>query len=147
MKKFKIVLYKKDQTWLFDDLERGIFQEPFVMGASELLQHHINEKSLGDKKAGVIVEFSTHPIENHDIRLVCIKKHKPFKLLALKRRFGSHVVAHVKNTGKVKYIVDEDAEPTSGDYIDQLGQKCWLCPAQLKFFGSVADVIYAKILP
>lgn len=142
---FEITLYRHGSTWLFDDDTRGIKAEPFVMGASEVIQKYLDRKGLGKRKKGVIVEFSTELIDNADLVLTCIKKHRPMKLSETQRRFGNATHVHLSNVSSLfNFEIDENAEPTSADYIDQEGQQCWLCPAQLKFFGSVADVIYAR---
>lgn len=142
---FSINLYREDTTWLFDDESRLIKAEPFVMGASEVIQKYLNRKGLGSLDKGVTVEFSLEPIDNPDLVLTCTKKCFPLKLAETKARFGKHATAHLSNISSLfKYEEDTNAEPTSAWYVDQEGDECWLCPAQLKFFGSVADTIYAR---
>ena len=53
------------------------------------------------------------------------------------------LMTHISNTVSLRY--DKSKKPTSAYYTDQEGDKLWLCPAQIKFFGAVADTIYAKI--
>lgn len=138
---FEITVYRIRNTWFFDDISRGIVSEPFVCGASEMLQHHINKKYSKRKRKGVKIQFSTIPIPNCDIKLTVTEKCYPLTISQLKTRFGDWLPNH-KNNVQTNY----SATPTSAYYVDQEGNKCWLCPAQLKFFGNVADEIYAIIL-
>lgn len=140
---FKITIYRQGKTWLFDDIQRGIVNEPFVCGASELIQKHLNKKGFGRRRKNVTIAFSPSPIPDADIVLTCIEKCYPMKIGKMSELFGGHLMTHISNTVSLGY--DKSKEPTSAYYIDQEGQKCWLCPAQLKFFGQVADIIYAKI--
>lgn len=140
---FIINLYRIETTWFFDDKDRNITAEPFVCGASEMISKYLKRKGKSDEKSNILVEFSTEPIENADITLTCIEKHRPMLMSVLKAKFGSLVYNHLDN---IEWEEDLNAEPTSADYIDQEGDECWLCPAQLKFFGKVADNIYAKFI-
>jgi hypothetical protein len=38
-------LYKKNSTWAFDDDKKSIVAEPFVLGMSEIITHHIPNKN------------------------------------------------------------------------------------------------------
>jgi hypothetical protein len=108
---FEISLYRIGKTWFFDDKDREIIREPFVAGASEIIQKYLNKKGLGRRRKNISIIFSTTWIPNWDIHLVCTEK-----------------------CGK-----------TSAYYKDQEEDVCWLCPAQIKFFGQIADEIYATI--
>ena len=142
---FSIDLYREEGTWLFDDESRNIKAEPFVMGASEVIQRYLDRKGLGSLDKGVEIEFSLEPIDNPDIVLNCTKKCFPLKLAETKAKFGKHTATHLNNISSLfKYEEDTSAEPTSAYYVDQEGDECWLCPAQLKFFDVVADTIYAR---
>ena len=37
-------LYKKNSTWAFDDDKKAIIAEPFVLGMSEIITHHVPNK-------------------------------------------------------------------------------------------------------
>lgn len=139
---FQINLYRQASVWMFDDTTRSIKAEPFVCGASEMIQKYLDRKGDGRIK-DVLIEFSLEPLNNADIILTYIKKHKPLKLVQLQDNFGEFMSNHLSN---VSYIEDDNAKPTSADYTDQEGDVCWLCPAQLKFFGKVADTIYARFI-
>jgi hypothetical protein len=41
----QLSLYKSNGTWMFDDVARQIFAEPFVLGMSEIITKHIPETS------------------------------------------------------------------------------------------------------
>lgn len=110
---FSIQLYKKHGCWVFDDELRGLVAEPFVLGATELISYHLKLKGVRKRKP--VIQFSLTEIPNAEIVLTCTKKH----------------------------LNPVTGEATSGDYVDQHNNKCWLCPAQVKFFGVVADTIYA----
>ena len=53
-------------------------------------------------------------------------------------------VVHLTVTEKL-YDSNGSGEATSAWYTDQQGNRCWLCPAQMAFFGKVADNIYALV--
>ena len=38
-------LYKKDNTWAFDDDNYGIVNEPFVLGMSEIISHYAPDRT------------------------------------------------------------------------------------------------------
>jgi hypothetical protein len=140
---FKILIYRQGKTWMFDDKERNIQAEPFVCGASELIQKHLRKKGLGRRKKNVSITFSTQEIGEADIVLTVTEKCYPMKIGKMQDLFGGHLMTHISNTVSLGY--DKTKNPTSAYYIDQEGDQCWLCPAQLKFFGQVADTIYARI--
>lgn len=136
---FFISAYRQGNTWLFDDKSRGILREPFVMGASELIQKYLDKKGI-KKRKNVPLVFSTEEFPNAEVVLVCSEKLYPNKIV------GYNSIEKNQKVVKVPVMEpDTTAEPTSAWYTDQEGHKCWLCPAQLKFFGKVADTIYAKI--
>ena len=135
---FFINAYRQGKTWCFDDKLRGLVAEPFVLGASELIQKYLDRKSITDTE-NVPLVFSLQPFPQHDVVLNCYEKNYPTKWF--------NKIAVENYSTEIKSYVDEMTEEkaTSGWYIDQEGDKCWLCPAQIKFFGQVADIIYAKI--
>ena len=63
-------IYKIGKTWFFDDENRKIFREAFVLGASELIQSMLDSKNI-KKRKNIIVIFSTQRIPNYDILLTC----------------------------------------------------------------------------
>lgn len=130
---FKISAYKDNDTWYFDDEKRGIFEEPFVLGASEMIT-----KMVGSDKTTCTLAFSEQYIPNADNVLKCTELVYPV----------TSIEKEVDEKGKTshKYIYDTKKEPTSGWYTDLDDHECWLCPAQLAFFDKVAETIYVKVL-
>lgn len=129
---FSIDVYRKKNTWYFDDNERGIKKEAFVCGASELITSLLGKKA----KTGTLL-FSESFIPNSDRLLVLEEYGYP----QIRNGFTSY-----KGKTVPKYEDDKSAEPTSGWYQTDKGEKCWLCPAQLAFFGKVALTIYVKVI-
>lgn len=136
---FFISAYRQGNTWLFDDESRGILREPFVMGASELIQKYLDKKGI-KKRKNVPLVFSTEEFPGAEVVLTCTEKCYPTKFIGYTQKRVADKVVDVSLREP-----DTTIEPTSAWYTDQEGHTCWLCPAQLKFFGEVADTIYAKI--
>lgn len=129
---FTINVYKEGSTWYFDDNDRDIKREPFVLGASELITYLV-----GNDKQKATISFSESAIPNADLILTCTTKCYP------------QVISSVTKVGDRSiplYEEDIESEPESGWYVDQHGNTCWLCPAQLKFFNKVANTIFVKVL-
>lgn len=126
---FVINAYRQGKTWMFDDKQRGLVAEPFVLGASELIQKYLDRKGMKRRRKNVQLLFALQPFPEAEVTLTCTEKCYPMKL-------GK----------KLNWVRDDKSQlPISAYYKDQEGQQIWLCPAQLKFFGTVADTIYAKI--
>ncbi len=134
---FTIDVYKVGKTWYFDDESRNIQKEAFVLGASELIT-----TLLGKKKRKGTISFSTQPIPNHDIFLTCTEKCHPYVKTGETKKVENPKTK--KSYYTPVYIEDKTQPATSAWYVDENGESCWLCPAQLAFFGSVAETIYAK---
>jgi hypothetical protein len=133
---FEITLYRSGMCWCFDDEVRGIYHEPFVAGASELITKHLERKNI--LRDGVKIIFSTTPLDDYDVHLRVVEKHNPLEIYT--KFTDDQLNTHIGNVG----IDVATSKPTSATYIDQEGDICWLCPAQLKFFGEVADEIFAR---
>lgn len=136
---FTIDVYKLENTWYFDDASRNIQREAFVLGASELITGLLG----ADKTKGTVC-FSTGPIPNYDIFLTCTEKCYPngqSTKIEVVRVAGSDATVL-----KPVFEADPTQAPDSGWYVDEHGNTCWLCPAQLAFFEQVADTIYIKKL-
>lgn len=65
----KIILYKYEDTWYFDDESRGIKFEPFILGASDIIIQTLERKGYENANYGIPVEFSTEGSESNDIYL------------------------------------------------------------------------------
>ena len=136
---YTILAYKKEQVWCFDDASRNIKEEPFVCGASELIDKLVLNK-YGKKKRKVRFVFSENPIKDHDCFLTLTEAHYPLKATG---RFTTMLIKGKYVTRPI-YADDKKKAPVSGTYISEDGDICWLCPAQMKFFGRVANTIYVK---
>lgn len=112
--------------------------EPFVSGASELIQKYLDRKGITATQDVPLV-FSTQPFPNADTTLFVTEKNYPYKVVGLEKR------EVLGKTVDFPLYKEDLTAPNSAWYIDQEGDECWLCPAQIKFFGQVADIIYAKI--
>lgn len=129
---FTINVYKDGNTWFFDDADRNIKREAFVLGASELITYLV-----GNDKDKATISFSESAIPHADLILTCTEKCYP-QTLAQMTTIGGRLLPI--------YEEDKNSEPESGWYVDQHGNTCWLCPAQLKFFNKVADTIFVKVI-
>lgn len=119
---FSIKVYRHPNiktTWVFDDDTVGLKAEPFVLGASELIDYHLKLKNIKSRKP--VLTFSQVEVPNADI------------ILTRTKAYG---------------ILPGDGTSDdfrSGDFIDQYGNKCWLCPAQLLYFKQVPEKIWAFV--
>jgi hypothetical protein len=57
-----------DETWVFDNLAVGLYQEPFVSGVPEMIDYLV--KDIPDARAGFRLLFSASPFPGHQQRLV-----------------------------------------------------------------------------
>jgi hypothetical protein len=147
---FRILIYKQGKTWMFDEERLGIKAEPFVLGASELIQKYLDRKGMKRRRKNIPITFSKGYIPGADIVLTCVlkcypisSKFKELDTLADEGDINALVTLH--DISLQEDISDYSKEAESAWYVDQEYQECWLCPAQLKFFGKVAETIYAKI--
>lgn len=136
---YTITAYKKQQLWCFDDSSRNIKEEPFVCGASELIDKLVLDK-YGKKKRKVSFVFSETPIKDYDCLLTLTEAHYPY----IPTGKYKTVYTKGKRTNIPVTVEDKTQNPISGTYISEEGDVCWLCPAQMKFFGKVANTIFVK---
>ena len=109
------------------------------MVLNELIQKYLDRKGITSDKDVPLI-FSTSLIPDADVTLIVTEKNYPSKIVGTETREFAD-----KTFTFPIYEEDKSQAATSAWYIDQEGDKCWLCPAQIKFFGAVADIIYAKI--
>ncbi|MBI5591833.1 MAG: hypothetical protein HY881_15280 [Deltaproteobacteria bacterium] len=57
--------YKYNGTWVFDDERLGLFQEPFVSGADDVIEKMVAEINNAEK--GFTLLFSSTPFPGHQI--------------------------------------------------------------------------------
>lgn len=136
---FTIDCYLDGNTWFFDDKARGIQREAFVCGASELISLLAQKAGYESGVKNIRIAFSETMIPGYDCHITAIQKDYPHIPSGEFKSFAGVGLVEI-------FMPDETAPATSATYVDEEGNKCWLCPAQLKFFNHVADHIYAKII-
>ena len=67
-----IAPYRHAGTWVFDDPNRGLYQEPFVAGIPEVIDKIV--KDIPDAEEGFRLLFSAHPFPSHTHTLVWKRK-------------------------------------------------------------------------
>jgi hypothetical protein len=109
--------YQYKGQWVFDDEEKGLKKEPFVLGADILIDLVVKDSDLndatGDPKDG-------------------------FKLIFSKEKFPTWIY-HLwwKNS----------EEGGNWYHSPEFGMDCWLCPALFKYFDTAPNQIYFKAEP
>ena len=153
-----ILAYKIGNTWMFDDHHRGISGEPFVSGASEMFTFYV-ERVIKERYPDMnpnfcTILFSLHQMPDYDILLSLYDYTLPLKRVTplAETRGKSKVRQKYGNTyagPRIEYVEDEDATPTSGYFVTQAPDslECWLCPAQLAYFGQVPDHVFIRLEP
>ncbi len=63
--------YKYHQTWVFDDEQAGLKQEPFVSGAPEIIDVLVQD--ISNIEEGFRLLFSAFPFPNYQAELTWIK--------------------------------------------------------------------------
>jgi hypothetical protein len=127
-------VYKWHNSWVFDDLSRGLIKEPFVEGADHIfefvIQHAgphfgVSPEARFEQGAYVDTLFSASAFPNHDI---CIEK--------------------VSNQGQEERDFEDgtDYAVKHCTYDSSLvGWALWLCPALFKYYPFPGpDKIYMK---
>ena len=67
---FVIFARKIHDTWVFDDAQRELTEEPFVLGTSEAIDFVLNNKDVNECK----ITHSRHPFPGWDVK--CMRMHK-----------------------------------------------------------------------
>lgn len=57
--------YKHEGVWVFDDQQVGLVREPFVMGASEIIDRMV--ENIPNAEQGFSLFFSDEPFPGHQI--------------------------------------------------------------------------------
>jgi len=127
-------IYNWQNSWVFDDLSRGLIKEPFVAGADHIFDFVVQQigsrfgvspRAYSEQGTYVDTLFSTSPFPNHDI---CIEK--------------APIQAHEDHD----FEDGTDYTVKSCTYDSSLvGWKLWLCPALFKYYPFPGpDKIYMK---
>tara|TARA_R110000824_G_scaffold353560_1_gene540717 strand:- start:245 stop:667 length:423 start_codon:yes stop_codon:yes gene_type:complete len=112
----QITTYKLNNSWVFDDDDRGLVKEPFVAGADELLDMIAGK----NKTVNLTIASDLFPGVTHIIDRV----NKSGAGLG-----GGTDYVYLYNDGKTNNV-------------NQL--PVWLCPALFKFFDKAPKSIYIK---
>jgi hypothetical protein len=115
----------QDICWVFDDLQTGLKEEAFVLGASEMISTLIAAKAIPDAEHGFAMSFSDEPF-GHDVELTWIPPGQA--AMALKQSATSL--------------------PATGNWYAGIvaGEKmvAWLCPALYEYFSEAPKRIFVK---
>ena len=117
---------KKDKTWVFDDKDKGLKEEAFVAGMSEIITGVVHKERIKKPHKGFKATFSDKPFD-HDIELSW------FKDGSLKWDWE----------GK-EYVLPGNWYHT-GNYFKKGIRIGWLCPALLKYFDEPPQKLYVKV--
>jgi len=127
----RITVYRKAKSWVFDEPALGLIAEPFVAGASEIITSIKRAKNI--RRRTLDITFSQGYLPFPDATLVCTEKVREVEYYKDRR-------------GVLRFYTPKDAKYTSAFYkVVGTDQTCWLCPAQLKFFNNVAQMINIKV--
>lgn len=61
--------YKHEGIWVFDDERHGLAREPFVLGASEMIDAIVRKVGTPDAERGFRLIFSAEPFPGHHAML------------------------------------------------------------------------------
>ena len=67
--------YRKNGDWVFDDSQFGLIAEPFVCGASEMIDAIVANANLVDAEMGFRMIFSAQPFPGFHAELVWNREH------------------------------------------------------------------------
>lgn len=106
---------RKHGTWIFTDTDRGLVNEPFVAGIPEMIDKVIELKGWIRDMARFT--FSGNEFPGYDVSIIKVRD----------EHGGAWYKIDISNVGQI--------DLPNG----------WLCPATLKFFNYMPDVIYIQI--
>lgn len=111
--------YLIGSTWVFDDEQTGLKEEPFVKGMSEMISRLIEAKNIVNAAQGFAMTFSDQPFD-HDVELEWLREDEPESPMAgnwYQGQIGGQVM------------------------------EGWLCPALLCFFPSAPSRLFVRADP
>ncbi|MFM7234365.1 MAG: DUF6717 family protein [Flavobacteriales bacterium] len=112
--------YYHQQSWVFDDEEKGLVKEPFVAGADDFIDYILSKMGkLTSGKKGFTLLFSQMPFMGQQ-----------------------HVLSYQKKAfGGSLYTVLSDPEFRNHEDVNQM----WLCPALFKYFRKAPKKLYVQL--
>lgn len=113
--------YKKDGTWMFDDEDKGLKSEPFVLGMSSIIDETVTTM-IPNASKGFKLIFSTNKFPRY---IICLE-------IVIEESMERH-------GGNWYQVVD------GPDLLK--GRVGWLCPAMFKYFPRAPKYIYVKCEP
>jgi len=115
----------RNLCWVFDDMQTGLKEEAFVLGASEMISALIDAKGIPNAQRGFALSFCDEPFD-HDVELTWISPHEAAR-------------ATGQNVGHL---------PGVGNWYTGIvaGEKmvAWLCPALYEYFTHAPARIFVK---
>lgn len=152
---FKMELYPywHRNTWVFDDPERGLYKEAFVLGTDEIITEALHRKGIKRRKAkrGHKLTFSTAPIPGgFTAQKLGPRTFKFEEVYEVTPEDAQVFQVHTDTDGKT--IVEQavpwwqDEVVIGNDYLcpemDKIG---WLCPALFKYFDKAPQTLYFTV--
>lgn len=117
--------FYQDICWVFDDLQAGLKEEAFVLGASDMISRLIAAKHIPNAEQGFALHFSDQPFDS-DVELKRISPREAAKAISQ----------------------PVNSLPSVGNWYAGVvaGEKmvCWLCPALYEYFREAPKRIYVK---
>jgi hypothetical protein len=126
MNHLTIYPYLMGNTWVFDDARKGLKEEAFVLGMSEMIFRLVEAKGIRDASKGFALTFAPEPLEGADAELTWLRSDDaqvlPGKDGSASQRFGNWYRGTVA------------------------GQEMqgWLCPALGLYFPAAPARIFVK---
>ena len=114
--------YLIGSTWIFDDEQTGLKEEPFVRGMSEMISKVIESKSIPNAAQGFAMTFSDQPFDGHDVELEWLRADEPESPMA-----GNWYRGQIG--GEEEVLVG------------------WLCPALLCYFDAAPKRLFVRADP
>lgn len=116
-------------TWVFDDPETNLRQEPFVRGISEMITEVVRAKGIPNASDGITLQFSGEPFPDCDAVLNWVRAGTPEEWDAAGEQPWNRHGNWYK--GEINGTVMEG----------------WLCPALGRYFQNRPLKIAVRVLP
>ena len=115
--------YWTGTTWAFDDHRVGLIEEPFVLGADQMITEVLKAKraNMDSVKQGFRMQFSSNRFPQSDITIQFVRE----------------------EAGGAWYTVCDSTHESMQLLVDSKFQG-WLCPAMYHYFASAPAHIYMR---